>query len=176
MRIAGTLLVGVFICSGAVFADSKADPVANGVCEPLQSLDSIGTMFLELSRESDAVKRLEQLSKCEAKEVELNEQIRGLRKLLALSGEKLRQVQSFGPGPNHRAYNRALISVKKKLIQAKEYRQTMRVALNQYRALMLASAESGDVTTAEARVLADVEEVLEQAEAALASAQLDYNR
>lgn len=167
MQSLGKLLVPVVMLTSTVYAGGEA----NRYFEQ-DSFDSIGEMVLEANREASAVpaRRAQQISECQAKEKELEARMASLGSLLALSDQRLEAIKERVAAEPHKSYKKTLKSLTKQLTKAEKQREAMREALSRYRAMIGEKQVSDKASAATAAVLADVEEALAQAEAALAGA------
>lgn len=159
MRTIGKIFVMTSLLGGAAYAGSDS--------ESEDSLDSVGQMFLEISKETPvSLSHDEQMETCRTQQAEISAKMTSLKEFLALSDEQLSELTLKRAPSQEHSYNIALASFEIELRRAEEKRNSARSAVSQYREAVKASksAVSEDIS---AEVLADVEAALAAAEAAL---------
>jgi hypothetical protein len=163
VRTFGKIFVVSTLFAGAAYAGSEA--------EPQESLDSVGDMFLEASRDIpvEPVSHSDQMSACQSQQEEITAKMASLKEFLALSDDKLAEMTLKRAPNKQKSYEIALASLEIELRRAKEAQPALRDAVAQYRKAIRInnSSVSADI---DGDVLADVEAALAAAEAALSGA------
>jgi len=169
MRLLGTLLISTLIFSEAVFADAEIESEA----EVFQSIDSIGSMFLEVSgRFADKEHKglgiefiepdAEQRSKCREKNTDFQAKLVALQQALDTINKRLKSLKGY------KAHHAALFEVSKKLDSTVSIDEAaLKHAVARYRAVISATNSSAIGDSIDAAVLADVESFLLDAESVL---------
>lgn len=159
LRMIGTFFLVTSLLSSAAYAGSDS--------EPQDSLDSVGQMFLEISKDTPvSLSHAEQMAACRTKEAEISAKMTGLKEFLALSDKQLSELSLKSNLNKEHSYIIALASFEIDLRRAQEKRDAARDAVSEYRKAVKASKSAVSAKVG-AEVLADVEAALAAAEAAL---------
>ena len=103
MRTIGKIFVISSLLGGAAYAGSEA--------EPEDSLDSVGQMFLEISKETPVgLSHDEQMESCQTQQAEISAKMTSLKEFLALSDKQLSELTLKRAPSKEHSYTIALAS------------------------------------------------------------------